>query len=586
MKRKLQVAVFMLKKIYSFKPLYVYLQLLRAFLQIGQILSYVFFPSYILGIISTTHDSKQAFTSVVIVLIALFLLRSIIVMLTRSINSWTYEIQRMVFKEISLQLMDVPFELIEDPAFIQLKEEALFPMENQNALVSFFESIPKLFQSMFVLVGLLAIISSFDFVIIIMITAVTVLNILLNRYFISVETSQAKVNMRQNKEYVYYLRTMRDPMIAKDVRIYGLQDFFAERIRRVFDLYIKSGESLYGARDKRSLVNRFLSSSLSILMYGFLLFKIMNHQLDPAEFILLVNAAISFSEHIYLLFNEGVLLNQLLIYLDAYHRFDEQVHTIEHMGTHVLDDEIHTIEFKDVYFKYPSSDTYVLNGVCFKINNKQSLSIVGANGSGKTTIIKLLSGLYEPNKGVILINDIPMQELDYDVYLDALAIVFQDFKTFQYSLKENITIGEDNHSQLQKALDKSELTLELEKFPNGVDTSLARQFSKDAISLSKGQEQKLAIARSIYKQSSLMILDEPTASLDPIAEEEVYQNFYEITKDKLSVFISHRLSSCRFSDTIVLLENGTIKEQGNHDALVKLNGTYATMFNLQASKYQ
>lgn len=223
-----------------------------------------------------------------------------------------------------------------------------------------------------------------------------------------------------------------------------------------------------------------------------------------------------------------------------------------------------------------------------KIDGSQNLSIVGRNGSGKTTIIKLLSRLYLPREGEILVNGVNIQEYEEKSYLKQLSIIFQDFKTFSYSLKENIVFKNDfDVNRFNQAMENSELNKELHMFPNGIETKLSKGNEEDgAISLSKGQEQKLVIARSIYEDGSLLIFDEPTASLDPIAEEEVYKHFQSVTMDKLAIFISHRLSSCRFSDKIIYLSDGRVSEWGNHYELMDLNQEYAALFNLQASKYQ
>ena len=415
-----------------------------------------------------------------------------------------------------------------------------------------------------------------------------VISFALSRIMVRNEAKWAQSSARHNNEYVYYLRIMRNPDIAKDVRVYQMQPYFVEKLRKLYDFYVQSSKALYQSREYRALIGQIFSVLLMISIYSFLIVKVTSTSMSSAIFILLINATINFNDQINVFLSELLMLNQQLIYLKPLVEFYEMLKAQRYSGNLPLHKKIESVEFRNVTFKYPNTSNDVLKGCSFKLENCKNLSIVGRNGSGKTTIIKLLSRLYEPQSGEILVDGVNINKYEEKSYLKQLSIIFQDFKTFHYSLKENIVFdSEFNEARFECAIEQSELSKELHKFPKGIDTKLSDEDEDDSvISLSKGQEQKLVIGRSIYGDGSLLILDEPTASLDPIAEEQVYQHFRSITENKLAIFISHRLSSCRFSDTIIYLEDGRVSEVGSHGELMSLNREYASLFNLQASKYR
>lgn len=300
-----------------------------------------------------------------------------------------------------------------------------------------------------------------------------------------------------------------------------------------------------------------------------------------------VSAINTFSNSFKRLLTSILELSGMLLYLKTYFEFIDLSVTADRKGTKDIE-IINEIELKDIWFKYPSSEEYILKGVNLKLNKHESLAIVGDNGAGKTTLIKLLCGLYKPTKGEILINQVPLEDINYNKYINKLGAVFQDFKLFSFNIRENITLSDKltyNKKFMEEALKNANLKNVINKLPKGLDTRLYKIFDEEAIELSGGQNQKVAIARADYKNSTIVIMDEPTASLDPIAENEIYHNFQKLAKNKITVYISHRMSSCLYCDKIILLENGEVKEEGTHQSLIDLEGTYYDMFNMQAKYY-
>lgn len=250
-------------------------------------------------------------------------------------------------------------------------------------------------------------------------------------------------------------------------------------------------------------------------------------------------------------------------------------------------DRDYEVEFRNVSFKYPGTETYALRNVNMKFKVGSRLAVVGMNGSGKTTFIKLLCRLYDPTEGEILLNGIDIRKYDYRDYMMIFSVVFQDFSLFSLKLAENVASGSDyDRERVTDCLRKAGFGEDLAKMKAGVDTYLYKDCDKDGVNISGGEGQKIAIARTLYKDAPFIVLDEPTAALDPMAEAEIYSKFNDIVGDKTAIYISHRLSSCKFCDEIAVFHEGCVIQQGSHEELVAdEEGKYYELWNAQAQYY-
>ena len=279
---------------------------------------------------------------------------------------------------------------------------------------------------------------------------------------------------------------------------------------------------------------------------------------------------------------EGVFIKQELDFLDIPDVMYQGSLTVEKRN-----DRKYEVEFRDVSFKYPGCEQYSLRHVNMKFQIGQRLALVGENGSGKTTFIKLLCRLYDPTEGVILLNGIDIRKYNYQEYLSIFSVVFQDFQLTNFTLGENVACKRDyDREMVENVLKKTGFDERYRELPLGTDTYLSKKFSEDGVDMSGGEQQKIAIARALYKDSPFIILDEPTAALDPMAEAEIYNRFGSIVEDRTAICISHRLSSCRFCDDILVFDKGTIVQQGSHDSLVQeTDGKYHELWFAQAQYY-
>ena len=281
--------------------------------------------------------------------------------------------------------------------------------------------------------------------------------------------------------------------------------------------------------------------------------------------------------------NNGEFLRTSFEFLDLPDRMYQGSLTTEKRA-----DRQYEVEFKDVSFKYPGSEDYALRHVFFKFKIGERLAVVGRNGSGKTTFIKLLCRLYDPTEGQILLNGIDIRKYKYEDYLQVFAVVFQDFQLLAFPLGQNVAASQDyDRKRAEKCLRMAGFGERLDSMPEGLDTCLYREFDEKGVEVSGGEAQKIALARALYKDAPFIVLDEPTAALDPIAEYEVYSHFDELVSDKTAIYISHRLSSCRFCDEIAVFDHGQVVQQGSHDSLLAdENGQYAKLWHAQAQYYE
>ncbi len=377
---------------------------------------------------------------------------------------------------------------------------------------------------------------------------------------------------------------------GKEVRLYNQKDLYINGMTDIVNGFNEILDEIISENIKYGAGNGFISALLSSLVYIFVGLKAILGSISIGNVVKYTGSINQFMNGSSILLTAIVGLKTNNQYLKLYLDF-LSIEGEKYKGTLPVekrDDDEYEIEFKNVSFKYPGTDEYVLKNVSIKLNIGERLAIVGMNGSGKTTFIKLLCRLYDPDEGEILLNDINIKKYDYDEYLNLFSIVFQDFKLFSFSLGQNVAASvEYDEKKVEDILIKAGLKERLSKMPKSVHTPLYKDFDEDGVEISGGEAQKIALARALYRDAPIIILDEPTAALDPIAEFEIYSKFNEIVGTKTAFYISHRLSSCRFCDEIAVFHEGRIIQKGSHDELLKdINGKYYELWHSQAQYYK
>ena len=402
------------------------------------------------------------------------------------------------------------------------------------------------------------------------------------------EREKAVTRDKRTAEYVK--RVYYEKKYAAEVRLYDVNDLMLQKQEEAVN---RMEQISLGYRMKTAFYSFIMKGSYSIfagiVAYFYVVFRVKYGSVADVSSYVAMITAMSFSTHqlksavenrIYI-FNESKLFENLEEFLEQDRRLKEEKLVL---------DEIKTVEFKNVSFTYPGADTPTINGVSFKWNKGGKIAIVGYNGAGKTTLIKLLMGLYPVTEGQILVNGIDINEIDLDVYRDRFGTVFQDLQVFAMTLAENVLMrrpqSEEDYAKVRRALEDAQFDCEHRGLTKGLDTVISREFDEEGFVPSGGQAQKIAIARVFAAQPDMVILDEPSSALDPLAEYNMYRNMMKLSEGKGVIFISHRLSSARMADEIYLVKDGKIVEQGTHEQMMELNGYYHEMFMLQAENYQ
>lgn len=395
-----------------------------------------------------------------------------------------------------------------------------------------------------------------------------------------------------NRKFGFYGFMAFDQRRALDVRMYR-QNQLCRKYSNIDDSYGLKGPFAKMARGPMGILNSIsfaLSHVFTGLVYIFVGLKAYGGAFGIGSVTQYVGAVTSLANGVVKFFytlgemyTNASFLQTSFEFLDIPNSMYQGSLTVEKRA-----DRNYEIEFRDVSFRYPNTTAWALRHVSVKFRVGERLAIVGKNGSGKTTFIKLLCRLYDPDEGEILLNGINIKKYDYLEYLSVFSVVFQDFQLLAFSLGQNIaTSAEYDSLRAEKCLDEAGLEADAPVRKNGLDTLLYKDFGDDGIEISGGEAQKIAIARTLYKDAPFIVLDEPTAALDPIAEAEIYEKFNEIVGDKTAVYISHRLSSCRFCDEILVFDQGAVVQKGTHEALVSdSSGLYQKLWNAQAQYYQ
>ena len=393
-------------------------------------------------------------------------------------------------------------------------------------------------------------------------------------------------NERINFLWGYLFKIFFSETAAKDIRLYGMQDYLCGKNEECLnDTACFSEEGIFEGKNQAKF--SFVVQLLAGYIYVYVAVMAMSGAVSVGDVLMYSGAIITMMTGVQNILTQYNQINYRNEYLKTYEDFIKRpnMHYDGTLPIEKRDDNEYELSFRNVSFRYPGTETYILKDVSLDFKIGQKMALVGMNGAGKTTLIKLLLRLYEPTEGEICLNGINIEKYDYEEYMQIFSVVFQDFKLFAFPLGENIAAGRQvDKLRLNQVLAKIGLKEFVEGLPQK-ERTLLYQENGQGVTPSGGEAQKVAIARALYKDASFVILDEPTAALDPIAEAGIYENFDSLVGEKTAVYISHRMSSCKFCDRIVVLDHGEIAEEGTHDSLMERNGIYAKLYQTQAEYY-
>ncbi len=393
----------------------------------------------------------------------------------------------------------------------------------------------------------------------------------------------------ERERYFFRSHTIFNYRNGKDIRLFNEQKLINAKYQNAQNAITGFWKKGFWKIRLLDIKSDFLELIVTIILYSFAIFRAVSGAMTAGEVVAFVmyftrihNSVLYVSDNLTSLLSRAAMWQQFFDFLD--------IPDAKYKGTiptEKRDDNEYEFEFRHVYFKYPDSKEYVLKDVNLKWRIGEKMALVGKNGCGKSTLVKLLTRLYDPTEGEITLNGIDIRKYKYEEYMALFSVVFQDSKMFSFSLAENVAADtEYDPERVRDCVIRAGLGERLSTMENGIETCLYKDFDENGVEISGGEMQKLCLARAIYKGSPFIVLDEPTAALDPISEYDIYTKFNGIVGTRTAIYISHRLSSCRFCDEITVMDNGQIAERGSHDELLDKGGVYKELWTAQAEYYK
>jgi ATP-binding cassette subfamily C protein len=491
---------------------------------------------------------------------------------------------------LSRRTLEMDYEQTEDPVVFDQLEKADRGIGGfSGGIAGMTINLVSLLSSFFTFIGAGAIILMSSWWLVLVILVSLTASFALNSKINAIEIKYFDWTTFINRKLQYILGELPDFRHGKDIRLYGCADMIQQKGELAVSEFTEEWKQEGKEKNRHGQLDSFINiirQGIIYLYYGYLALK---GYITLGNFTMLTAGTNVFSQSFQSLLSSSLEVAKKSVYMKEYITFLQYPDIMVKHKLPVKLTEPYEFEFKNVSFRYPRSDHYIIKDLNLKLVAGVHLSIVGMNGAGKTTFVKLLCRLYDVTEGEILLNGTNIKEFDYHQYLELFSVVFQDFQLVSYSIKENIVLN--NRKRLDdkmvlKLCKLSGVKEKVESLENGLDTILYKMFDDSGIEPSGGEAQKISISRALAKDAPIVILDEPTAALDPIAEYEIYRSFDHLVGSKTAVYISHRLSSCRFSDAIAVFDQNTLKEYGTHDELLhKEGGIYASMFETQAQYY-
>ncbi|EGT0683704.1 ABC transporter ATP-binding protein [Clostridium perfringens] len=491
---------------------------------------------------------------------------------------------------ISDKIMKMDFKNTEDPEVLnKIKSVMNAVMSNNTGVEGVYHTLLGLFGRLTAFVGYISIVLFLSPWILLFLIINVLISYALTMRVKKYEYSQKEKAADKDRRTFYVFDTMYDFAYGKDIRIYDLKNILIDKFKKFRGERIDISNDVQEKQLKVKIVDVILLVIRECVVYGYLIYNVLFTGMGIGDFTMYFSTINGFGDWMKGILGDLAHIKAQNMYLDDMREFLEIKSEDKEKTRDIPIDSSYEIEFKNVSFKYPKTDKYIYKNLSLKIKKGQRLAIVGINGAGKTTFVKLLCRLYEPTSGEILINGVNIKDFSKEEYYKILSVVFQDIKTFAFTVAENVSLENLEDVDREKVLhciEKAGVGDKINSLQKGIDTSLLKILDGEGVELSGGENQKLALARALYKNGKIVILDEPTSALDAVAEYNIYKGFDELIGDKTAIYISHRLASTKFCDVIAFFENGEIVEYGTHEELLKKNGKYSDMFNIQAQYYK
>lgn len=579
--------------VWKTSPAYILAMTASALISSGKLLLNVILPKLLIDELTGAKDVGQ-----LLILGALIVLNNVIMQLIANRFKRYLDVKKewlsdTMVERLGEKIMNLEYSYLEDPYYLNLKEQAVFGIQNQDAIANMAALAVNCLSDFLTLAGLIVIMATLGPVLLAALAIGVGLMLLLYRTSSKVMIALMQDIIPINRTLGYYMNLALEKEAQKEIRLYDMEDMITGRIIEKNEATCDRMDAAYRGMGMTAGGMSAVSELLSAFTYAYVGIRtvtgFLGKQLSLGSLTMYVSSAISFSTTVSSFGERIVTLFQIASFLAPYEEFMAlEEETIADGGVKFTG-EVETVEFRDVTFTYPKAEKPVLSHVSFSIHRGEKISIVGLNGAGKSTLVKLICRMYKADSGEILINGRNIYDYDYMSYMDVISAVFQDYRLFNFSIRENISCRAEgaDEDRVSRLIDEVGLREKIEELPEGIDSRFGREYDEEGIEMSGGQGQKIAIARALYKKASMVILDEPASALDPIAEAEIYEKFNSLVEDKTAVYISHRMSSSVFCDRILILDGGTVSDFDTHENLMKkTDSLYYKLFHSQAENYK
>lgn len=545
-------------------------------------------------VIDSVTDESKGVKDLIIALSITFLVQMVVTILRSYENSQLWHRYILVrFKMMNRQnrkSMEMDFEMLEDADVMDTYQKAKNAVSGNNEGVEGMMHLIERVLEVIITVAIgLAIIGTLSLPIVIGMTAMAVINFLIKNHTGKVTKKviwDPLATWWRKSWYMGNLAT--DFNAAKDIRMFGLKDYLADKFHKLNEERIEAAKKNELIWWCTSLIGNILMVLSQAGVYAWLIYSVFKKSMTIGNFTMYLGVSATFLSHVVSLLDTGNDILARSREVDDFRSFMDIDGRHDTGSKHVPEYDEYEFVFENVSFKYPKADKYALKNLNLKIKAGERLAVVGLNGAGKTTFIKLLLRLYEPVEGRILLNGTDIKEFIKDEYYKIFSPVFQDINLFAFPLSENVSMKTPEETDREKAkecLVAAGMEEKLNDLSKGVDTEILKVIYDEGVDLSGGEKQKLALARALYKNAPVVILDEPTSALDALAEAKLYGDFDKLIGNKTAVYISHRLSSTQFCSRVAMFKDGEMIEYGTHEELMAAGGHYCEMFKVQAQYY-
>lgn len=583
---------YMLKMAWKNQKPIIFINLAIALLAVAQSIGELYLPAVILSQVEQAASLKTFALINILFTAGLAAISGLHHYCYMCVGHADYGMRKQVLQLVQKKMLSMSFPLTENPRILALQAKAYEYCDSSNRMPqALWATLGSLIQHVLAFLIYLFLLTNLNPILVIVVIITTVISYTVTNHLNKWEYQHVQEENALEKQVAYLKWNAADRKIGKDVRVFGmgpwLKAVYASSLR-LYDAFIARRERTYLIGN---VVDLLLTLARNGIAYWYLISMTLREGLPASQFLLYFTAISGFATWVAGILEDLSTVQKFSLEVDnirALLEWPEPFLFEEGKPLSVQKDGKYTLELKNVTFRYPGAEKDTLTNINLTIPAGEKLAVVGLNGAGKTTLVKLLCGFYDPTEGAVLLNGQDIRQFNRRDYYEHFSAVFQQYSLLDVTVAENVaqSTGDIDMQLVKACVEKAGLTGKILSLPNGFDTILGRNIYDEGVELSGGETQRLMLARALYKNAPIIVLDEPTAALDPIAEHDMYLKYDQMTVGRSAVYISHRLASTRFCDRIIFLKDGIIAEEGTHESLLADNGGYSELFAIQSKYYQ